>query len=229
MRWSSLRRTLLSAVARVLTRWLNAVSAQLETAALAEPADPRKPTSGKPEPPDHWVELVRQHAPELLDADASDAASVIDYRADEFDGEPPHAAAPTPKARPLHLLTPQHRPPAPVSTVRTTAKRSLRLERVTAQALGAEPLNERASAEGEAVVPPSVETAARPVDVPRRDAPANAPAMYPPVRETSLERRAAAYRCHPDAARCASRDASVSPERESRSAADRGARCRSAV
>lgn len=122
MRLSSLRLTLLGVIARVLRRWLGLVTAQLEPAAHEAPVPPESPDRvlRQPAPPDHWVELVQQYAPQLLDADAP---GVIDNRADGALVDPPQATTVPPKARPLHLLTPQHQPvAASPKTIRSDRK-----------------------------------------------------------------------------------------------------------
>src|SRR5688572_18535315 len=100
----AVRLSLLGMLASLLTRCLTYITARLGPAALeAPPADPRQPP-----PPDHWVELVRQHAPQLLDAGAPAESGVIDWRADD---------ALPPRATPIQM---RQRPPA-------RAKRPLRL------------------------------------------------------------------------------------------------------
>ena len=105
MGFSSLRLSLLRAVEAVLRRWLGAVSAQLEPELSPSPAPSPEANKGVPPPPDHWVELVRQYAPQLLEADSS---GVVDYRAAGAPVDVPQVATPTPKASatPVHLLTP---------------------------------------------------------------------------------------------------------------------------
>lgn len=136
MRRLSLRRTVYALIARVLSRWLHAVTARLDAADERPSRDPRQPP-----PPDHWVELVRQHAPKLLDSESPDAAEsglVIDWRADDA----PVEAPPTVRTRPLRLH------PAQVAAKATPPKpkpRPLRLERVAVEALAAEDVSAHAA------------------------------------------------------------------------------------
>ncbi|MFN8452608.1 MAG: hypothetical protein U0521_29375, partial [Anaerolineae bacterium] len=133
MRRLSLRRTVYALIARVLSRWLHAVTARLDAPDQRPPADPRQPP-----PPDHWVELVRQHAPQLLDSDAADnddSGLVIDWSADD--------APPITRQRPLRLH------PAQVAAKATGSKpkpRPLRLERVAVDALAADDVNAHTAA-----------------------------------------------------------------------------------
>src|SRR3954454_1007670 len=69
---SSMRLILLERAATLLRRWLRTVTTQLEPAAPPSVAPtpspvPRAAASSRPAPPDHWVELVQQYAPHLLD------------------------------------------------------------------------------------------------------------------------------------------------------------------
>ncbi len=155
----ALRLTLLGMVARVLDRWLTSVTARLEPAApeaSASPADPRQPP-----PPDHWVELVRQHAPQLLERDTAGDAAVIEWRAD--DAPPPRAAPPPP---PRSAPIPARQP--------ARAKRPLRLEHVSAQNLDAQAVNQPAS---------GFTPSAHPLDVSLTNPP-DAPLVMPPRRST---------------------------------------------
>lgn len=136
----SLRRSVLRAVAGVLSRWLSVVTAGLEPESPPPPAAPRQPP-----PPEHWLELVRERAPQLLDSEspAGDSALVIDWHADESaveDAPPVLPAPPHIQTRPLQLHPAQHRQPSRVDE-RTTApaanRRPLRLERVAVEALDA--------------------------------------------------------------------------------------------
>ena len=141
MRLSSFRLTLLDFAARVLSRWLNAVTARIDAQPPVQPVDsPARTSDNPPPPPDHWVEMVRQRAPQLLDPNAEAGFGVIDYRADDALVEPqvftPQAR--TPKSRPVSVITPRHPAAAPVPTVKTTPKRHprpLRLNNVTTQPL----------------------------------------------------------------------------------------------
>ena len=154
MSLSSLRLLLLARIEGLLRRWLHGVTTQLETAvpkpppdAASHPAfDPRHPA-----PPEHWVELVRQHAPHLLDpveskpqdapemsdssefaqqpAEAPAARQVIEYRAEHSRNNPPP------------LLKPSAPRPIDVAQQRAS-RRPLRLEAVSARAMDAVEITE---------------------------------------------------------------------------------------
>lgn len=178
MALSSFRVLLLGAVERVLRRWLNAVSGRLNAAPRPAPAAslplPEAPAeaNGMPAPPEHWLELVRQHAPQLLDdAAAPDAAAVYDYHSDDLAAEAPQVVTRAPQPRRASVVTPQAHAAVPVPTVKTAPKRPLRLGNVRAQAVDVGSVNEynaqtRAEA-GEVSVSPSSPLAAP--ELPRRE------------------------------------------------------------
>ncbi len=100
---ASLRLTLMDLLARLLQRWANALTERLESARPVA-VEPVPPADGRimpppdwleaatPTPPQHWLDLVREHAPQLLDAEGRD---VIDWSAEDIDlYSPPPAEAP---------------------------------------------------------------------------------------------------------------------------------------
>ena len=149
MSLSSLRLLLLARIAGLLRRWLHGVTSQLDAASPSVPPAPR-PTIDprRPAPPDHWVELVRQHAPQLLDPvdTLDDPADVLEMDdAPEFEDRPVEApAAPrviayrakNSRNNPPPLLKPSNPRPIDVAKQRG-ALRPLRLEAVSARALDA--------------------------------------------------------------------------------------------
>ena len=206
-------------IVRVLERWLRSATARLESGASREPnqaADPRQPP-----PPDHWVELVRQHAPQLLDSeslDASDSALVIDWRSDDLESESPVFTSPTARPRPLRLHPSQHRHTPPVAT-RTTApapkNHPLRLERVTAEALEAEDISPHPADASAAPLPPEgVRTTTRPVAT---TVPVHAVHSSPPTAAPAAESHFNAQSTEPVAASVVSTSAPVAaPVRQRR-------------
>lgn len=147
MALSPLRLLLLGAVERVLRRWLNAVSGRLDAAAPrpASTNTPEAPAEANtvPAPPEHWLELVRQHAPQLLDdAAAPDAAAVYDYQSGDLAADAPQVVTRAPQPRRASVVTPQARAAVPVPSVKTAPKHPMRLDNVRAQSVEADSLNE---------------------------------------------------------------------------------------
>lgn len=146
---AALRKRMLGVVADVLRRWLEAVTAQLEAAPERRPiadADAAADDASSPVPPDHWVELVRQHAPQLLGEDAA-GDGVFEYRANEA-FEPTTAQAPssrTPKSPPVHAVTNNPTQATPIPTVRTKPKRAMRLTNVHSTAVDVEAVAEHSA------------------------------------------------------------------------------------
>ncbi len=167
MALSSLRVRALGTVERLLRRWLGYVEDQLETADQPQVPSDRQPfVSRQPAPPDHWVDLVRESAPQLLNPDApSDEmpntdGTVIDYRAPVA---PPSFPSLLPPARPFSLspARPLHPPVNPTRSVTPSSRHPLRLEPMRTQIKAAETLADHpAEVAGEAVEPPTVNTAA---------------------------------------------------------------------
>lgn len=199
LRLSSLRQNLLALVARVLRGWLNAVSAQLEPGAKRQPE--RQPSdfdeTGKPRPPDHWVDLVRQGAPQLLDSESSDSsesALVFDWRSDAATDEPQrqssHQPSPVSTPRPLKLH-PARNERVAVPTHKTALRRPLRLEQVAAEPMGDAPdvgeVTTQPSGQDAAMSPDFVRTTMRPVEttLPIYDTSVSA-ALRPPTVDTSV-------------------------------------------
>lgn len=175
MALSSLRLLFLGAVERVLRRWLHAVSVRLDAAPRPAPASPPVPeappeANGMPAPPEHWLELVRQHAPQLLDDAEANTAAVYDYQSDDLAAEAPQVVTHAPQPRRASVISPQARAAVPVPSVRTAPKRPLRLGNVRAHSVDAGSVNEytaQNNAEaGEVSVSPSSSLAAP--DLPRR-------------------------------------------------------------
>lgn len=142
MSLSSFRLSLLDFAARVLNRWLNAVNARIDAHPVRE-ADPPERLDDRPVAPDHWVEMVRQRAPQLLDPNADDSSGVIDYRANDALVKPSPVFTPparAPKVHPVSVITPHPRQPVPaVRTAPQRQPRPMRLNNVTTQPLDAEP------------------------------------------------------------------------------------------
>ncbi len=192
MRLSSVRQSLLGVIAGLLSRWLSAVNARIESA--PPPFQPPAPPAGDaplpPAPPEHWVEMVRQGAPQLLDPEAAAPSGVIDYRADDALIAPavlmpPFVASRGAKPRPVHFITPQQRQPVPVPTVRTAPKRPLRLNSIATQPLDAETIREHAAgAETKALELPAVRPAMPQAAQPAVRYPADTPADALPERDT---------------------------------------------
>ncbi len=159
---------MLARIEGLLRRWLQGVTTQLDAAVPPSPpataprpnTDPRRPA-----PPDHWVALVREHAPHLLDpvesaaadaSEANDAAEiaerpadmpvaprVIDYRAENSRNNPPP------------LLKPSH--PRPIDVARASAaQRPLRLEAVSTRPMDAVEIAENPTDKHGEVAVPSV-------------------------------------------------------------------------
>ncbi|HVU10721.1 MAG TPA: hypothetical protein VHD90_05555 [Phototrophicaceae bacterium] len=182
---SSLRVRALGVVERTLRRWLDYVEDQLES---AEPQAPpaREPfVARQPAPPDHWVERVRQSAPQLLDHDLANAdGAVIDYHAPDA---PPDASAPLPPARPLRLapVSPLKPPVNPAQSVTSSAKRPLRLEPVRTQIPAAETLASHSTeVSGASVEPPTIRTKMPPVEPHQRTSQADAALLPLPTHRT---------------------------------------------
>jgi hypothetical protein len=174
---------LLVRVANLLRRWLYGVTAQLPQGEPATPPSPavQRPAVDprRPAPPDHWVELVQQYAPHLLDPARSASAGeteswvapefadqplqlnesqhVIDYRAPDGRNAPP-AAVPQTNVRPAPLQPSAPRPVA-VAQRRSASKRPLRLDQVSTRSLEAEAAaSYSAQPDAEPVDPPGVTT-----------------------------------------------------------------------
>lgn len=159
MRRLSLRRSLLTVIAGVLERWLGVVTARLEPESPYQPVDPRQPP-----PPDHWVELVRQHAPQLLDSESDGGdALLIDWRSDAAEVNTPSPVPPSvAQPRPLRFQQPQQPSPPRAPKREFTPKRSLRLEQVRTQALGADDVSVTpTTANAEPIPPEFVRTSER--------------------------------------------------------------------
>ena len=188
MSLSSFRLMLLRRVARLLQGWLHTVSAQIEPPPsqpfapppvqrpVHEPSDPRRPA-----PPAHWVELVQQYAPHLLDpvaADPSDERAswnatdpvgdapereVFEYRAHHVRVAAPQAAAPKQPVR----AVPLHRAPDVAPTTKSVSRRPLsnrpmRLDQVSARSLDAEEIAAHAMhSDGDQIELPIVNTTAQ--------------------------------------------------------------------
>jgi hypothetical protein len=160
----SLRLTLLTLVAGVLRRWLYAVTAQLAPTGDS-PASPVAPADiQQPAPPDHWVELVRQHAPQLLDPEAPNQSGVIEWRSDKALVQAP-AVTSMRRTRPLRLQT-QQRPSAAPPVTTTAPRRPLRMEQVVAQSLDAEEISAQAARSDTREVQPPIRST-RPGVAPR--------------------------------------------------------------
>lgn len=196
MALSSLRLLFLGAVERVLRRWLHAVSVRLDAAPRPAPdaslaAEAHGEANGMPAPPEHWLELVRQHAPQLLDdAAAPDAAAVYDYQSDDLAAEAPHVVTRAPQPRRACVISPQARAAVPVPSVKTAPKRPMRLGNVRAQAVDSGSINEytaQTSAEASEIsVSPSSPLAAP--ELPRREAALpNEPEITPRFSEPILQ------------------------------------------
>ncbi|MEO8392032.1 MAG: hypothetical protein ABI700_03480 [Chloroflexota bacterium] len=170
MMLSSLRLILLQRAERLL----RLIVARLEPAAPIPTAPPASRPSAdphRPPPPAHWVELVQQYAPQLLDpanpvdpvdslvepegATSLDSATGSDRKGTPDDFRPLpggnivnyREGAPKPALNPVPLQRSAPRP-IDVARQRSPSNRPLRLEQVSARSLAAEPVSSGSSAEG---------------------------------------------------------------------------------
>jgi hypothetical protein len=151
MALSSLKLLVLGAVARVLRRWLDSVTARISAAPASVPSSSPNTDEGvdprQPAPPEHWLELVRQHAPQLLDANESNDSTVFDYRAQDvvdnaLADDTFQVTTRTPKALPTSVVTPHPRAAVPVPTVKTAPRRPIRLGSIRTQPVDADTVYE---------------------------------------------------------------------------------------
>lgn|GEM_PF-5625458 len=144
MAFSSLRLLLLGAIERILRRWLDSVTAQINAAPVPTSAtnEDRAVEPRQPDPPEHWLEVVRQHAPQLLDGSEANDATVYDYRSDDTGDDVFQVTTRTPKARSASVITPHPRADVPVPVVKTSSKRPMRLGSVCTQAVDSESVEE---------------------------------------------------------------------------------------
>lgn len=194
MRLSSFRLSLLDFAARVLNRWLSAVNARIDAHPVREADQPRR-LDDHPVAPDHWVEMVRQRAPHLLDSNADASSGVIDYRFDDVLVEPRQVFTPpvrAPKSYPVSVIMPQ--PRQPVSAVKTTPSRQprpMRLNNVTTQPL------DSASEQSSRVAGHAAQTAAEALELPATPTTPRDPAELAIRRPAELEADPLPVRAYP--------------------------------